>query len=59
MQRTKINSEKSYWEEIMFGVPQGSILGSCVIFSLLWTTLTLKAMQMITHHTPQDIQLRK
>ena len=26
MQRTKINSEYSYWEEIMFGVPQGSIL---------------------------------
>ena len=27
MQRTKINSEYSSWEEIMFGVPQGSILG--------------------------------
>ena len=27
MQRTKINSEYSYWEEILFGVPQGSILG--------------------------------
>ena len=26
MQRTKINSEYSYWEEVMFGVPQGSIL---------------------------------
>ena len=26
MQRTKINSEYSSWEEIMFGVPQGSIL---------------------------------
>ena len=26
MQRTKINSEYSYWEEILFGVPQGSIL---------------------------------
>ena len=27
MQRTKINLEYSSWEEIMFGLPQGSILG--------------------------------
>ena len=27
MQRTKINSEYNSWEEIMFEVPQGSILG--------------------------------
>ena len=27
-QRTKINSDFSSWEEILFGVPQGSILGS-------------------------------
>ena len=27
MQRTKINSEYSSWKEIMFGFPQGSILG--------------------------------
>ena len=26
-QRTKTNSEYSYWEEILFGVPQGSIVG--------------------------------
>ena len=26
-QRTKINSSYSSWEEILFGVPQGSILG--------------------------------
>ena len=26
-QRTKINTEYSLWEEILFGVPQGSILG--------------------------------
>ena len=26
-QRTKINSDFSSWEEILFGVPQGSILG--------------------------------
>ena len=26
-QRTKINSDFSSWEEVLFGVPQGSILG--------------------------------
>ena len=26
-QRTKLNSSHSSWEEILFGVPQGSILG--------------------------------
>ena len=26
-QRTKINSKFNSWEEILFGVPQGSILG--------------------------------
>ena len=26
-QRTKINSCYSFWEDILFGVPQGSILG--------------------------------
>ena len=28
MQRTKINSEYSFWDEILFGVPQGFIRGS-------------------------------
>ena len=27
-QRTKINSDFSSWEEVLFGVPQGSILGA-------------------------------
>ena len=41
-QRTKINSPYSSWEEILFGVPQSSILGpllfnifACDIFSVL------------------------
>ena len=31
-QRTKINTEYSLWEEILFGVPQGSIIGPLYIF---------------------------
>ena len=41
-QRTKINSSYSSWEEILFDVPQGSILGPllsnvfvCNLFSIL------------------------
>ena len=40
MQRTKINSEYSHWEEILFGVPQGSILGS-LIFNIFLCDLFL------------------
>ena len=29
--RTKINSTYSSWEEILFGVPHGSILGLCLL----------------------------
>ena len=39
-QRTKINSEYSSLEEIMFGVPQGSILGS-LLFNIFLCDLFL------------------
>ena len=34
-QRTKINSSYSSWEEILFGVPQGSILGPLLFNTFL------------------------
>ena len=64
-QRTKINSEYSSWEEIMFGVPQGSILGSLLInvflcdLFLIMKNIDIAYCADDTPHTQQEIQLRK
>ena len=55
-QRVKTNNRYSSWSEILFGVPQGSILGLCcsifsyaICFTFL-RTLILQITRTILHH---------
>ena len=60
-QRAKVNLSYSPWEEILFGVPQGFILGPllfniflCDLFFIMnKIDLTLQVMQMIIRHIKQ------
>ena len=60
-QRTKINATYSSWEEILFGVPQGSILSPSLfnifLCDLFWMVCEpdFAVMQMIIHHIVWEI----
>lgn len=67
-QRVKIDDNFSSWEEIIFGIPKGSILGPlvfnipCAIYSCLLMTLILQIMHLTINTIPlktQDLNLVK
>ena len=53
-QRTRINQAYSSWKEILFGIPQGSILGP-IIFNIFLTDLflALKDINFVSYGRPK------
>ena len=52
MQRTKVNSEYSSWEEIMFGVPQGPLLFNIFTCDLFFIMENIDTASYADDNTP-------
>ena len=53
-QRHKINTEYSLWEEILFGVAQGSILGPLLFYIFLWDLFMIMNNTELASHADDN-----